>query len=262
MKVEELLKKLASWLGVQLLPDNTILPVFWWWGRYRETRAPNHLGIVFTIPLLEKHGQPIKAGFRMTAVESAGLYSRDCVPLTIKLSLLYRFDPMSLWDRWAVGAEMVKFPEHRLQQIVTNQAVRHLRRIVSNFTAEKVLSGSAQKRIERWLSACLNENEQLSMMGLSLLVGNGAQITDIQMPEEFERTKLEAIRLQSYVETVRNCDEQVVNQALDAEAVFRAGDSAVMLLNWSRANGGSGAASKDLSPLALTSLLYRRDGGP
>lgn len=258
MKVEKLLKKLASWFGVQFLPDNTILPIFWWWGRYRETRVPNHLGIVFTIPLLEKYDQPIEGGFRMATVESASLYSRDCIPLTIKLSLLYCFDPMSLRGRWAIGAQMVRLPEHRLQQIVTNQAVRHLRCIVSNFTAEKVLKGPIQKRIERWLVACLKE--QLSMMGLSLLDGNGAQITDIQVSEEFERTKLETNRLQSYAQTIHNCDERVVDQALDAEAVFRAGGRAAMLLNWSRTNGGNGAV-KDLSPLELTSLLYKQDDG-
>lgn len=259
MKIEKLLKKLASCLSVQFLPDNTVLPVFWWWGRYRETRAPNHLGIVFTIPFLEKHDKPIKSGFRMATIETTSLYSRDCVPLTIKLFLLYRFDPMSLRDRWEISAQMVRLPEHVLQQIVTGQVVQHLRRIVSNFTAEEVLRGYIQKRIERWLVTCLNE--QLSMMGLSLLYGNGAQVIDIQVPEQFERTKLETIRLESHVQTVQNCDERVVNQALDAEAVSSAGDSAVTLLNWNRATGGNGAAEKDLSPLALTSLLYSRNGG-
>lgn len=257
MKVEKLLKKLASWLGVQFLPDNTILPVFWWWGRYRETKAPNHLGIVFTIPLLEKCSRPIKT-FRTATVKSAGLYSQDCVPLTIKLFLLYRFDPRSLRGRWATGAQMVRLPEHVLEQIVTDQAVRHLRRIVSDFTAEEVLRGSTQKRLERWLVKCLNE--QLGTMGL-MLDGDGAQITDIRVPEQFERAKLGAICLQNYVRTVHNCDERAVNQALDAEAVSRADGSTITLLNWSRASGGNGAASKDLSPLALASLLYKGNDG-
>lgn len=177
---------LAQGVGLRFAPDNHVVPVLRL-EQFKRLEGPGFFGI---IPLVERTLPPISTGIRVGSFTFSEILSRDNIPFTVQLTVLFTFDPRRSPAK--VAAQLVRAPERVLLDIVRDYTSQALRRLASNVKAED-LGGQAEiSGIERDLTRFLTA--QLHILGLEPLKDGGVLIKETVAPDKFKRAMLDVRR--------------------------------------------------------------------
>lgn len=175
---------LGKAIGIRFAPDNHIIPVLRW-GRFHRVQGPGHFWIN---RLYEEALPPVKIGLQVGSFTFSDVLTKDTVPFTIHVTVLFRFDPDIVLPQ--VLPQIVRLPDKQLQAIVKDYANQSLRRLIANFKAQELSNGVIMSVIERDLTNLLRS--QLRILGLVPLPKDGILIKETISAEKFQQTMLNA----------------------------------------------------------------------
>lgn len=136
--------------------------------------------------------------------------SSDNIPFTIKLTVLYQFNPRLPPPN--VLAQLVRVPASKLGEIVEDYTSQGLRRLASTFTAEELGRQTAVTQIET--SLCHFLKAQLHVLGLVPLRQGGILIKEVIAPAKFRQAMLHVHQHQATLQMLSNYPEHLIEQAI------------------------------------------------
>lgn len=184
--MKALFRFLGRLIGIHFAPDNHIIPVLRL-GRYHRVKGP---GFFWIIPLLERALPPVKTSIHVGSFHFAEVLSRDNIPFTVKMTVLFTFDPRTALK--SAAAMLVRGGDDLFQTIMKDYADQGLRRLASRFDAEELCGETPMSAIERDLTHYLRV--ELRNLGLAPLRNGGIIIKEMNAPDKFKRTMLDARR--------------------------------------------------------------------
>jgi regulator of protease activity HflC (stomatin/prohibitin superfamily) len=211
---------LARLIGFHFVPENQRAAVMRL-GMYHRARGP---GFVWVAPLFEKVENLVKLGVRLTTFTVKQVFSSDGIPFDIELTVRYSFDPDSTSSR-PIAAQLVRQPDHILENIVRDYADQSLRRTVAQYSAEDICNGrpitDIEQRVIQGLQAQVRHLGLAPMAGREVapVAGSGVMIKEITPPPDFVETILTAKRHELILRVLTAYQEADVDQALLAEWV-------------------------------------------
>jgi regulator of protease activity HflC (stomatin/prohibitin superfamily) len=203
---------LARLMGFHFVPENHKAAVMRF-GMYHRARGP---GFVWVVPLIEKVENQIKLGIRLTMFTVKQVSSSDGIPFEVELTVRYSFDPDSTRSR-PIAAQLVRQPDHILENIVKDYADKSLRRTVAQHSAEDICNRGPIADIEQGVIDGLKA--QVKHLGLAPMAGSGVIIKEITPPEDYLETILAATRHEIILRVLTAYQAADVDQALLAEWV-------------------------------------------
>lgn len=210
--MKKVLSFLAGLIGLHFVPENHKAAVMRF-GMYHRACGP---GFVWIAPLVEKVENHVKLGVRLTMFTVKQVFSSDGIPFDVELTVRYIFDPDSTSSR-PIAAQLVRQPDHILENIVRDHADQSLRRTVAQYSAEAICNGGPITAIERRVIQGLQT--QVRHLGLAPMADNGVMIKEITPPPDFVETILTAKRHELILRVLTAYQEADVDQALLAEWV-------------------------------------------
>ena len=196
--MKRLLAFFGRLVGLHFVPDNHVAPVLHL-GRYDRVGGP---GFFWIIPIIERTLPPIKTSLYVGNFVFSEVLSKDNIPFTMNLTVLFAFDPASALK--AAAAQFVRAGEGVLMQVVREFTNRRLRRLVADFNAEQLCGPARLGAIERDLPRYLkNEMRLLGLAPLSAQDG-GVMIKEIIAPDTFKRTMLDVKHDEAMLEVLRS----------------------------------------------------------
>jgi hypothetical protein len=153
---------------------------------------------------------------RLTTFTVEQVVSRDGIPFAFELTVRYTFDPDSISSR-PIAAQLVRQPDHILENIVRDYADKSLRRTVAQYNAEDIYNRGPIADIEQGVIEGLKA--QVRHLGLAPLAGSGVIIKEITPPENFLETILTAKGHEIILKVLTAYQAADVDQALLAEWV-------------------------------------------
>jgi regulator of protease activity HflC (stomatin/prohibitin superfamily) len=210
--VSKILIFLARLIGFHFVPESFKAAVVRF-GMYHRTRGP---GFVWVAPLVEKVENLVKVAMRLTMFTVEQVVSSDGIPFDFELTVRYMFDPDSISSR-PIAAQMVRQPDHILENIVRDYADKSLRRTVAQYNAEDIYNRGPIADIEQGVIEGLKA--QVRHLGLAPLAGSGVIIKEITPPEDFLETILTAKGHEIILRVLTAYQAADVDQALLAEWV-------------------------------------------
>ncbi|MCB0193831.1 MAG: SPFH domain-containing protein [Anaerolineae bacterium] len=226
-----------SLFGFIFTPDNHVTPVMRW-GQYKRTIAP---GLRWTIPLVERTLDPVKTSIYVGNIYLEEVLSRDNIPFTLKMTVLFTFIPDKAVK--PAAAQLVKAGEPVLQTIVRDYTNQGLRRLAAKYGAECLSDNVTMTIMEKDLSAYLTST--MRPLGLAPLKRDGILIKELIAPPEFKHTIfdvkhdesiLEVLRSYPVPELVRLLNEVIVanglKQGANQMAFMVGGNDAIHALPW------------------------------
>jgi regulator of protease activity HflC (stomatin/prohibitin superfamily) len=215
---------LVRLLGFHFVPENYRAAVMRL-GMYHRVRGP---GFVWVAPLIERVENLVKIGMRFATFPVRQVFSNDGIPFDFELAIRYRFDPDSTSSR-SIAAQLVRLPDHFLDNIVMDHADRSLRRTVAQYGAEDICTGGPIAAIEQDVMEGLQA--QIRHLGLAPTAGSGVMIKEVTPPPDFLESVLAAKGHELVLRVLTAYREADVDQALYAKLVssLGKGDGSVFL---------------------------------
>ena len=202
---------LARLIGFHFVPENYKAAVMRL-GMYHRARGPR---FVWVAPLIERVENLVKVGMRFATFTVKQVLSSDGIPLDFELTVFYSFDPDA--TRRPIAAQLVRLPDHVLEDIVKDYADKSLRRTVAHHSAEDICNGGPIADIEQGLIEGLQA--QVRHLGLAPMAGGGVMIKEITPREDFLETILAAKGHEIILRVLSDYQAADVDQALLAELI-------------------------------------------
>ena len=221
--MKKVLGFLAGLIGLHFVPENYKAAVMRF-GMYHRARGPRFIWI---IPFVERVENLVKIGMRFATFKVKQVLSSDGIPFDFELMLLYRFDPDS--TSRPIAAQLVRQPDHILENIVRDYADQSLRRTVAQYSAEDICTGGPIAAIEQDVMEGLQA--QIRHLGLAPMAGSGVMIKEVTPPPDFLESVLAAKGHELVLRVLTAYREADVDQALYAKFVssLGKGDGSVFL---------------------------------
>ena len=186
---------LGRLVGVHFSPDNHVTPVLRL-GRYHRVRGP---GFFWIIPLLERTLPPVKTSLYVGNFFFEEVLSRDNIPFSIQMTVLFTFNPASANKNAA--AVLVRGGERLLHIIVRDYTNQGLRRLTTRFMAEGLNYDTTMSGIEQDLARFLRAT--LVDLGLAPLKTGGVLIKETVAPDKFKRAMFDVRHDEAILEVLR-----------------------------------------------------------
>lgn len=229
--MKSVVKFVGKLVGVRFAPDNHVVPILTLEQFNRVAKA----GYFWINPFTEQTLPPISVGLQVGNFEFHEVLSCDNISFTIKLTVLFQFDPGIPSPR--VLAQVVRVPAEKLRDIVKDYTSQGLRRLASEYKAEDLGGKTAVSNIETHLADFLRVN--LHVLGLVPLRQNSLLIKEIIAPEKFKQAMLHVKQHQATLEILRSYPESLVAQAIRADFLTGLEDNHGSLTLFSSLDGGS-----------------------
>lgn len=229
--MKSVIKFVGKFVGFRFAPDNHIVPIL----RMEQFNRVEKAGYFWINPFIEQTLPPVSVGLQVGSFEFHEVLSRDNIPFTLKLTVLFQFDPSLPPAK--VLAQVVRVPAEKLRDIVKDYASQGLRRLASEYKAEELGGKTAVSNIETHLADFLRVN--LHVLGLVPLRQNGLLIKEIIAPEKFKQAMLHVKQHQATLEILRSYPEGLVAQAIRADFLTGLEDHHGNLTLFSSLDGGS-----------------------
>lgn len=168
---------LARLIGCHYVPEN-YKAVVMRFGMYDRVCGP---GFIWTIQFVERVENLVKTGMRFATFPIKQVLSNDGIPLDFELTVFYSFDPDS--TSRPIAAQLVRLPDHVLENIVKDYADQSLRRVVAQYSAEAICTGEPIAAIEQGVIEGLQA--RVRHLGLAPMAGGGAMIKEMTPPKDF-----------------------------------------------------------------------------
>lgn len=182
--------------GFVFTPDNQVTPVMRL-GRYHRSIEP---GLRWTIPVIERPLSPVKTSIYVGNFYFEELLSRDNIPYTIQMTILFTFNPNKAVK--PAAAQLVKGDERLLQAIVRDYTNQGLRRLAARYGAECLSNDITLTLIEKNLTAYLIST--MRPLGLAPLKYDGILIKELVAPPQFKHTIFDVKHDESILEVLRS----------------------------------------------------------
>jgi hypothetical protein len=240
-----LLQGIGRLFGLHFVPDNNVAPVLRA-GLYHRVEGPGHF---FVLPGLEAVKASISTAIKGETHTFQELRTQDGIPLTIKLTVRYRFDPRSLEPDAARMLLMSKVrPESAISNLLQDTIEQQLRCLVAGHHVEDLWHGHMREALEVKLRRGVAA--QMKLVGVTLRDQSPIIVKDITTQPELTVTFHMAKRHQILLDVLRSYEEADVDQALMAE-----------LIN-GLADGNGNVSILSLGDLFGLSALGSRGAGP
>lgn len=175
--------------------------------RFERVAGPGY----FRLRRGESTGEPIYLGLRFTKLEFPNLATRELVPVTIKTSVSYRFDPRLLRatrteEREAareLASYLINLPEVAFQSILEGAILPLLRDQVAATTVAEVQGGLVLKQLENELKTVLVSGEPLRYLGITI---QNLQIEERHVPQSIQERYVESAGTKIVRDDVQNED--------------------------------------------------------
>jgi hypothetical protein len=177
LDMTKILISLAEKMGFPLVPENHKAAIMRF-GMYNRARGP---GFVWVAPFIESVEDLVKIGVRLATFTSRQVFSSDGIPFDFELAIRYRFDPDST-SRRSIAAQLIRQPDHVLDNIVRDYADQSLRRTVAGFSAEDICYGGRTDEIAQQMVEDLRA--RVDFLGLTLEVDGSVPIKKIAESRE------------------------------------------------------------------------------
>jgi regulator of protease activity HflC (stomatin/prohibitin superfamily) len=222
--MKKFLSFLVGLIGFHFVPENHKAAVMRF-GMYHRARGP---GFIWIIPFVERVENLVKIGVRFATFTVRQVFSSNGIPFAFELAIRYRFDPDSTSSR-SIAAQLVRLPDHFLDNIVMDHADRSLRRTVAQYGAEDICTGGPIAAIEQDVMEGLQA--QIRHLGLAPTAGSGVMIKEVTPPPDFLESVLAAKGHELVLRVLTAYREADVDQALYAKLVssLGKGDGSVFL---------------------------------
>lgn len=208
--MKRLISALGRAIGIHFAPDNHVIPVLRL-ERFNRVEGPGYFWI---IPIIERTLASMNTGIRVTNFAFAEVLSRDNIPFSVHLTVLFALDP-TLPTR-EVTAQLVRVSDDGLRSIVQDYTSQGLRRLASRFIAEELCGESAISSIERDLTHYLRA--ELRILGLVPLRSSGVLIKETIAPDKFKLTMLNVKRHEATLRMLgRYREMSLIEQAIRAQ---------------------------------------------
>jgi regulator of protease activity HflC (stomatin/prohibitin superfamily) len=203
---------LARLIGFHFVPEDSKAAVMRL-GMYNRARGP---GFVWVAPLIERVENLIEVTMRLTTFTVEQVVSSDGIPFDFKLTVRYSFDPDSTSSR-SIAAQLVRQPDHVLENIVRDYVDKSLRRTVARYIAEDICNGGPIAAIEQGVMEGLKV--QVGHLGLAPMADSGVMIKEITPPDDYVETMVAAKGYEMILRVLTAYQAADVDQALLAEWV-------------------------------------------
>lgn len=211
-EVNKILLLLLRLIGFHFVPENCKAAVTRF-GMYNRVRGP---GLFWVAPFVERVESIIKVGMRFATFKVTQVLSRDGIPFDFELTVFYSFDPDSAISH-PIADQLVRQPDHVLENIVKDYADQSLRRTVAQYNAEDIYIGGPIADIEQGVIEGLKA--QGKHLGLAPIADSGVMIKEIIPPEDFLDTILTAKGHEIILRVLTAYEAADVDRALLAEWV-------------------------------------------
>lgn len=168
-----------TWIGLHFSPDNYVVPVLRM-ERYHRVRGP---GFFWIWPFFERTLPAVKTSLYVGAYQFENVLSKDGIPFTMRLTILFSFNPEKAID--TAKPVLVKLSEGDILAIVRDYANQGLRRFVSRFGARDLCQKEPLTDIEQDLTEFLAK--ALAILGIEPLPTGGLLIKETIPSEAFQR---------------------------------------------------------------------------
>jgi regulator of protease activity HflC (stomatin/prohibitin superfamily) len=221
--MKKVLSFLIGLIGFHFVPENHKAAVMRF-GMYHRARGP---GFIWIIPFVERVENLVKIGVRFATFTVRQVFSSNGIPFAFELAIRYRFDPDSA--NCPIAAQLVRLPDHVLDNIVRDHADQSLRRTVARYGAEDICTGEPIAAIEQDVMEGLQV--QIRHLGLAPTAGSGVMIKEVTPPPDFLESVLAAKGHELVLRVLTAYREADVDQALYAKLVssLGKGDGSVFL---------------------------------
>jgi regulator of protease activity HflC (stomatin/prohibitin superfamily) len=210
----KLLQGIGGLFGLHFVPDNHVAPVLRA-GLYTRVGGPGHF---FVLPGLEAVKDPVSTAMKGDTHTFSELRTQDGIPLTIKLTVRYRFDPRSLDPNVArmlltskVGAGAA------ISSLLADTIEQQLRHLMATYDVEDVWHSHVRDALERKLQRGVAA--QMKRVGVTLRDQSPIIVKDITTQPELTATLHAAKRHQILLDVLRSYEEADVDQTLMAELI-------------------------------------------
>jgi len=208
-----LLQKVLKLFGFHFVPDNHVVPILRG-GLYRRVEGP---GYTFVLPLLEEVKDPIRTSIMGATHSFNEVRTREGIPLTVKLTVRYHFDPSVLSENMA-RVLLTIGPQPKTIAILLADLVEHeLRRLVGLYGLNDIWQSHVRDKIEKELGERVAG--QMRRLGVFLRDQDAVIIKDITTLPEVTQALQAAKRHQILLDVLHAYEEADVDQALVAELV-------------------------------------------
>lgn len=188
---------LGRLIGVHFAPDNHVVPVL----RLEQFNRVEGSGFFPIIPLLERTLPPVKTSLYIGNFFFEEVLTRDNIPFSIQLTILFTFDPRSA--RKEAAAMLVRRDENALKLIVKDYTSQGIRRLVSRFRAEDMSREATMSGIRRDLAHLLKG--ELHALGIAPLPSGGVLLKETVPAEAFRKTMLDAKHDEAILDALGKC---------------------------------------------------------
>jgi regulator of protease activity HflC (stomatin/prohibitin superfamily) len=209
--MKKVLSFLAGLIGLHFVPENYKAAVTRF-GMYHRARGPRFIWI---IPFVERVENLVKIGMRFATFPIKQVLSNDGIPLDFELTVVYSFDPDS--TSRPIAAQLVRLPDHILEDIVREYADKSLRQAVAQHNTGAICTGGAIAAIEQGVIGGLQA--RVRHLGLAPMAGGGVMIKEITPHGDFLETVLAAKEHEMILRVLTDYGAADVDQALLAEWV-------------------------------------------
>jgi len=224
--MKKVLSFLVGLIGLHFVPENHRAAVMRL-GMYNRALGP---GFIWIIPFVERVENLVKIGVRFATFPVRQVFSSNGIPFDFELVIRYRFDPDS--TSRPIAAQLVRLPDHALEDILKDYADKSLRRTIARYSAEDIYIGGPIADIEQGVIGGLTT--QVRHLGLAPMAGSGVMIKEITPPEDFRKTILVAKEYQIIIRVITAYQTEDIDHDL--------------LAKWVR-------SFKDTPPTSLSSLV-------
>ena len=222
--------KLLLWVlrlfGFVFTPDNQVTPVMRL-GRYHHSIDP---GLRWTIPVIERTLDPVKTSIYVGSFYFEELLSRDNIPYTVQVTILFTFNPDKAIK--PAAAQLVKGGEQLLKTIVRDYTNQGLRRLAARYGAECLSNDITLTLIEKNLTAYLIST--MRPLGLAPLKRDGILIKELVAPPQFKHTIFDVKHDESILEVLRSYPVpelvRLLNEVILANSLKRGPDQMALML--------------------------------
>ena len=145
----------------------------------------------------ESTGAPIFIGLRFTKLEFPNLATRELVPVTIRTSVSYRFDPRKLRatrkeDREAareLASYLINLPEIAFKSILEGAILPLLREQVVTKKVAEIQGGVVLMQMENEIKTVLTQGERLKHLGITV---QNVQLEERHVPQAIQERYVES----------------------------------------------------------------------
>ncbi|MBM3128187.1 MAG: hypothetical protein FJ009_06050 [Chloroflexi bacterium] len=167
-----LLGNATIFLRYAFVPESN-LQVIYRFGKYSAVKGP---GIISYQRLFETLGPLVYIGSQFAEYTFNEIFSRDAMPINVRLRMVYKFDPRSTKDE--IARVLVSLPREALVSIVEKYLRWALMTAIGNYDTAEVVRREVITSIEEHLNTTVSK--EIGFLGIHL--GSKPNILSIELP--------------------------------------------------------------------------------